>query len=209
MDGGPPGGPAPTSTVEGGRSVGGWRPLPPAPQLQLEHQAPRPVAHRLGSWRSSHSLTCCSPEKRCLWEGLVAKGLFLRGHDSGQVSDTTSATWKQNRPLFSKRQKAQPPFGPPKLLSPRSVVVPAAPSSLRGPLNVWSGGTRLCGEVLGSKKMHFHLPASGPHRPLNPCSPGARPGGLSPPLATWEGVPAPDQPTPCAQTCLRAAPPLC
>lgn len=146
----------------------------------------------------------------------MAKGLFLRGHDSGQVSDTMSATWKQNRPLFSKMQKSQPPFWPPKLLSPRtrtpdcprSVIVPAAPSSLRGPLNVWSGGTRLCGEVLGSKKMHFHLPASGPHRPLNPCSPGARPGGLSPPL-TWEGVPAPDQPKLCAQTCLRAAPPLC
>lgn len=92
---------------------------------------------------------------------------------------------------------------------PRSVMVPAAPSSLRGPLNVWSGGTRLCGEVLDSKKMHFHLPASGPHRPLNPCSPGARPGGLSPPPATWERVPALDQPKPCAQTCLRAAPPLC
>lgn len=69
-------------------------------------------------------------------------------------------------------------------------------------------GTRVCGEVLGSKKMHFHLLASGPHRTLNPCSPGAPPGGLSPPLATWEGVPAPDQPKPCAQTCLRAAPPV-
>lgn len=126
---------------------GGWRPLPPPPQLQLEFQAPHPVAHRLGSWRSSHSLTRCSPEKGHLWEGLVAKGLFLRGHNSGQVSDTASATWKQNRPLFSKMQKSQPPFGPPKLLSPRtrtpscprSVPAPAAPSCLRGPLNVRSG----------------------------------------------------------------------
>lgn len=139
-------GPSPHLSREHGQ-WGGWRPLPPPPQLQLELQAPHPVAHRLGGWRSSHSLTCCSPEKTHLWEGLVAKGLFLRGHDSGQVSDTASATWKQNRPLFSEMQKSEPPFGPLKLLSPRtrspscprSVTVPAAPSSLRGPLNVSSG----------------------------------------------------------------------
>ncbi|CAI9169579.1 unnamed protein product [Rangifer tarandus platyrhynchus] len=110
-------GPSPHLNREDGQWVAGG-PFPLLPQLQLEPQAPRPAAHRLGSWRSSHSLTRCSPEKRCLWEGLVAKGLFLRGHDSGQVSDTTSATWKQNRPLFSKMQKSQPPFGPPRLLSP-------------------------------------------------------------------------------------------
>lgn len=141
---GPPGSPAPPQ--QGARSVG-WLEAPsPSSQLQLELSA-HPVAHRLGGWRSSHSLSVLLPREDTSLGRTRGQGLFLRGHDSGQVSDTASATWKQNRPLFSEMQKSEPPLGHSKLLSPRtrspscprSVTVPAAPSGLQGPLNVSSG----------------------------------------------------------------------
>ena len=72
-----------------------WLEAPPSPpprQLQLEYQSPHPTALGLGGQSSSHSLTFCSPEKGHFWEGLIAKHLFLRGHDSGQIKDVASAT---------------------------------------------------------------------------------------------------------------------
>lgn len=70
-------GPSPHLSREHGRGVAGG-PFPLLPSCSWSSDAP-PCSPQAGWLEELHSLTCCS-QKTHLWEGLVAKGLFLRGH---------------------------------------------------------------------------------------------------------------------------------